>query len=68
MSVYVRVHPTLSGQLAGLCGNYDGDANNDFISTNDAPESNPDNFANSWKTDGNCPDRINPGLNPVSMG
>ncbi|XP_075252382.1 mucin-6-like isoform X2 [Convolutriloba macropyga] len=64
MSVYVRVHPTLSGQISGLCGNYNGDVKDDLKSSTGVIETNPDNFANSWKTDGNCPDRINPGHNP----
>ncbi|XP_063716118.1 SCO-spondin-like [Symsagittifera roscoffensis] len=63
MSVYVRLHPTLSGQVAGLCGNYNGDSGDDFRSSVNVIETNPENFADSWKTDGNCVKRTNLQLN-----
>ena len=62
MSVYIRLNPTLSGQVRGLCGNDNGDATGDLRSSNNVMETNTDNFANSWKTDGNCQDRSDLGL------
>ncbi len=66
MSVYVRIDPSLSGNVAGLCGNDNGDASDDFMSSTNVIETNSDNFAHSWKTDGNCPNRNSGGENPVS--
>ena len=67
MSVYIRVHPSLSGKIQGLCGNNNGDGDDDFVSSTGVTESNPANFADSWKTDGSCKNREDPGINPVIL-
>uniref|UniRef100_A0A667WQP7 VWFD domain-containing protein n=1 Tax=Myripristis murdjan TaxID=586833 RepID=A0A667WQP7_9TELE len=44
------------GHLCGLCGNYDGNANNDFTTRSNAVVVNPLVFGNSWKDSPSCPD------------
>ncbi|KAI7792293.1 SCO-spondin [Triplophysa rosa] len=56
MRVYVRLMPHLSGRMGGLCGNFDGDAENDFTTRQGIMESTPELFGNSWKVSPSCPD------------
>ncbi|XP_016091061.1 LOW QUALITY PROTEIN: SCO-spondin [Sinocyclocheilus grahami] len=56
MRVYVRLMPHLRGQVGGLCGNFDGDAENDFTTRQGIMESTPELFGNSWKISPSCPD------------
>lgn len=54
--LYVRADPILKGNLQGLCGDYDGDANNDFTLPNGGlPETRVQIFADSWKLHDYCP-------------
>lgn len=54
--MYVRVSPRLRGRLAGLCGNFDGDAENDFGSRDGALEATPEIFGDSWRLSPLCPE------------
>lgn len=56
MRVYVRLTPHLRGRVGGLCGNFDGDAENDFTTRQGIMESTPELFGNSWKISPSCPD------------
>ncbi|XP_053349644.1 SCO-spondin [Clarias gariepinus] len=56
MRVYVRLEPHLRGRVGGLCGNFDGDAENDFTTRQGIVESTPELFGNSWKVSPSCPD------------
>lgn len=56
MRVYVRLAPHLRGRVGGLCGNFDGDAENDFTTRQGIMESTPELFGNSWKISPSCPD------------
>ncbi|ROI48994.1 SCO-spondin [Anabarilius grahami] len=56
MRVYVRLTPHLGGRVRGLCGNFDGDAENDFTTRQGIMESTPELFGNSWKISPSCPD------------
>jgi hypothetical protein len=49
----------LQGHVCGLCGNYDGNANNDFTTRSQAVVVNPLDFGNSWKVSASCPDAKN---------
>uniref|UniRef100_A0A671UA38 VWFD domain-containing protein n=1 Tax=Sparus aurata TaxID=8175 RepID=A0A671UA38_SPAAU len=44
------------GHVCGLCGNYDGNSNNDFTTRCHAVVVNPLVFGNSWKDSPSCPD------------
>ncbi|KAG5268284.1 hypothetical protein AALO_G00210820 [Alosa alosa] len=56
MRVYVRLAPSLRGKVGGLCGNFDGDTENDFTTRQGIVESTPELFGNSWKVSPSCPD------------
>uniref|UniRef100_A0A087Y443 SCO-spondin n=1 Tax=Poecilia formosa TaxID=48698 RepID=A0A087Y443_POEFO len=62
MRVYVRLAPHLRGQVEGLCGNFDGDTENDFTTRQGIVESTPELFGNSWKVSPSCPDVENQDL------
>ena len=49
-----------SGRTCGLCGNFNGDRNDDFMSPQMLPETLPNNFGDSWKIDSSCPDAVSP--------
>uniref|UniRef100_UPI0009B47557 SCO-spondin n=2 Tax=Monopterus albus TaxID=43700 RepID=UPI0009B47557 len=56
MRVYVRLAAHLQGRVGGLCGNFDGDTENDFTTRQGIVESTPELFGNSWKVSPSCPD------------
>lgn len=56
MRVYVRLAAHLHGQVGGLCGNFDGDTENDFTTRQGIIESTAELFGNSWKVSPSCPD------------
>uniref|UniRef100_A0A3Q1I4Y6 VWFD domain-containing protein n=1 Tax=Anabas testudineus TaxID=64144 RepID=A0A3Q1I4Y6_ANATE len=58
-SLFIKLSPTYKGRVCGLCGNYDGNANNDFTTRSHAVVVNPVVFANSWKDLPSCPDAQN---------
>ena len=49
--VFVYVSRRYGGHVEGLCGNFDGDSNDDFLVLD-----NPSLFAARWKTSATCPD------------
>ncbi|KAM9302197.1 mucin-2-like [Gastrophryne carolinensis] len=55
-SIFIKVTSTFKGKLCGLCGNYDGNANNDFTTRSNAVVANAEEFGNSWKLLQTCPD------------
>ncbi|XP_063293575.1 mucin-5AC-like [Pelobates fuscus] len=55
-SIFIKVTDTFKGKLCGLCGNYDGNANNDFTTRSNAVVGNIEEFGNSWKMTPLCPD------------
>lgn len=56
MRVYVRLAAHLRGRVGGLCGNFDGNTENDFTTRQGIVESTPELFGNSWKVSPSCPD------------
>ncbi|XP_049654923.1 SCO-spondin-like [Accipiter gentilis] len=54
--VYVRLEPQHRGRVVGLCGNFDGDAENDFASRQGVLEPTADLFGNSWRLSLLCPE------------
>ncbi|XP_053545253.1 mucin-5AC [Bombina bombina] len=55
-SIFIKVSSEYKGKLCGLCGNYDGNRNNDFTTRGNAVVASADEFGNSWKMSTNCPD------------
>lgn len=56
MRVYVRLAAHLRGRVGGLCGNFDGDTENDFTTRQGIVETTAELFGNSWKVSPSCPD------------
>uniref|UniRef100_A0A8C7QAX2 MUC5A protein n=1 Tax=Oncorhynchus mykiss TaxID=8022 RepID=A0A8C7QAX2_ONCMY len=54
-SLFIKLSPQYQGQVCGLCGNYDGNANNDFTTRAQAAVVDPVEFGNSWKVSSSCP-------------
>ncbi|XP_056190274.1 LOW QUALITY PROTEIN: SCO-spondin-like [Falco biarmicus] len=54
--VYVRLEPQHRGRVAGLCGNFDGDTENDFTSRQGVLEPTAPLFGNSWRLSLLCPE------------
>lgn len=46
----------LQGRVCGLCGNFDGNVNNDLMSSNNQLEVDSSHFGNSWKVVPSCAD------------
>ncbi|XP_061102940.1 mucin-5AC-like [Conger conger] len=55
-SVFIKLSPKFKGHVCGLCGNYDGNENNDFTTRSKAVAVNVLEFGNSWKDSPSCPD------------
>uniref|UniRef100_A0A8C5H0H0 Mucin-2-like n=1 Tax=Gouania willdenowi TaxID=441366 RepID=A0A8C5H0H0_GOUWI len=55
-TVRIVLEPQHSGEVCGLCGNFDGDAQNDFMTQNNIVVNNALEFGNSWKLSSTCPD------------
>lgn len=47
--VYVHLTEKWMGKVRGLCGNYDQDSTNDFISRSNSVEHVPSAFAHTWR-------------------
>nr|XP_032822651.1 SCO-spondin-like [Petromyzon marinus] len=54
--VYLKLDPSHRGRVGGLCGNYDGDAANDFRTRQGSVESTSEVFGNSWRMSSACPE------------
>lgn len=64
-NVYVGLtNPGYQGRLQGLCGNYNGNPNDDFITRQNQLTGDPNVFADSWKIGNTCPKPQPPGPSP----
>ena len=55
--VTVTLSPRHSGRVEGLCGDFDGNYNNDFHDlVTGQIAATPNDFARLWKTSPSCPD------------
>ncbi|KAM4723117.1 mucin-2-like [Rhinophrynus dorsalis] len=55
MQVYVILDPSYQDQTRGLCGNFNNIQTDDFKATSGIIEGTAAAFANTWKTQSNCP-------------
>ncbi|KAM6984872.1 mucin-2 [Aplochiton taeniatus] len=58
-TIRIILEPNHRGQVCGLCGDFNGDGQNDFTTQGQLVVSNALEFANSWKVDSKCPDAEN---------
>ncbi|XP_075043963.1 uncharacterized protein LOC142103722 [Mixophyes fleayi] len=54
-TIHIKLSPDFQAKVCGICGNYDGNANNDFTTRSQSVVENLMEFGNSWKTDPKCP-------------
>ncbi|XP_030587138.1 von Willebrand factor [Archocentrus centrarchus] len=52
----VHISSDYRGRVCGLCGNFDGNVNNDLMSSNHQLEVDASHFGNSWKVIPSCAD------------
>uniref|UniRef100_K7GA57 Mucin-5B-like n=1 Tax=Pelodiscus sinensis TaxID=13735 RepID=K7GA57_PELSI len=55
-NIFIKLSPDFKSQICGLCGNYDGNAINDFTTRSQSVVQNVLEFGNSWKVSLTCPD------------
>lgn len=53
-------HLCFSGRVCGLCGNFNGDRNDDFMTPQMLPETLANDFGDSWRVESSCPDAVIP--------
>ncbi|XP_058264560.1 mucin-2-like isoform X2 [Hemibagrus wyckioides] len=58
-SLMVKLSPSFKGKVCGLCGNYDGNWNNDFMTRGGEEVTQATEFGNSWKVSATCPEASN---------
>ncbi|KAJ7329598.1 hypothetical protein JRQ81_015772, partial [Phrynocephalus forsythii] len=56
--VSIIVDPNWTGELCGLCGNHNGNLQDDFTTRLGSLAVGPVEFGNSWKTSPTCSDRV----------
>ncbi|XP_019623677.1 PREDICTED: mucin-2-like isoform X2 [Branchiostoma belcheri] len=67
MRAYITSPASFSGKTVGLCGTFDNNQNNDFLTALGDIETNPVSFANKWKTDDTCMDQaLMPGTEEIA--
>uniref|UniRef100_A0A672GT29 VWFD domain-containing protein n=1 Tax=Salarias fasciatus TaxID=181472 RepID=A0A672GT29_SALFA len=57
-TIRILMEPLHSGRVCGLCGNFDGNGQNDFTTKGNMLVSSSLEFSNSWKLDPACPDVV----------
>ncbi|XP_074518433.1 zonadhesin, like [Halichoeres trimaculatus] len=60
----IKVPSTYYDQMCGLCGDYDGNPNNDFTKPDGVQVGNVNDFGNSWQTEEDEDDSCSPGTKP----
>ncbi|KAI4874329.1 hypothetical protein NFI96_013957 [Prochilodus magdalenae] len=54
-SLKIILNHLFKGKVCGLCGNYDGNGNNDFVTRGGEEVVDPLEFGNSWRLFSSCP-------------
>ncbi|XP_076013062.1 zonadhesin, like [Genypterus blacodes] len=60
----ITVPSSYSDQMCGLCGDYDGNPNNDFTKPDGTTTGNANDFSNSWQTEEDEDESCTPGTKP----
>ncbi|CAH2276180.1 von Willebrand factor [Pelobates cultripes] len=63
----VKVSSIYSDYTSGLCGNYNGNQGDDFLSPSGLVEPSVEDFGNSWKLSGDCEDVVKQDTDPCSL-
>ncbi|MEE6498613.1 hypothetical protein FKM82_003182 [Ascaphus truei] len=67
MQVYVVLDPSYKSRTCGLCGNFNDKQTDDFQSINGIIEGTAAAFANTWRTQADCPNVKNVYHDPCSL-
>ena len=62
-SIYITLDGRFAGKVCGLCGDFDGNADDDFRTRSGEVEATAILFGHSWRVDGSCempPDPVHP--------
>ncbi|XP_007909249.1 mucin-6 [Callorhinchus milii] len=67
LQLYITVQITFFGTADGLCGNFNGDAEDDFRSCMEISEGTSAIFVNSWQVGGHCASATEQTIDPCSL-
>ncbi|XP_071415412.1 mucin-2 [Pithys albifrons albifrons] len=67
MQLFVTADQSVQGNLQGLCGNFNGMEGDDFKTTSGLVEATGSAFANTWKAQSICTDRVEKLEDPCSL-
>lgn len=56
MCVCLQLNPAYAGKTCGLCGNYNGNQGDDFLTVGGLVETRVEGFGNAWKMNADCDD------------
>ncbi|XP_056092012.1 von Willebrand factor [Rhinichthys klamathensis goyatoka] len=54
--VLLKLNPAYAGKTCGLCGNYNGNQGDDFLTVGGLVETRVEGFGNAWKMNADCDD------------
>ncbi|KAM9313180.1 von Willebrand factor [Gastrophryne carolinensis] len=63
----VKLSPLYADSTSGLCGNYNGNQGDDFLSPSGLVEASVEDFGNSWKLSGECEDLVKQDTDPCIL-
>ncbi|CAM5082052.1 unnamed protein product [Eretmochelys imbricata] len=63
----VKLSPMYTDRTCGLCGNYNGNEGDDFLTPSGLVEALVEDFGNAWKLNGNCQDLLKQDSDPCSL-
>ncbi|XP_045151939.1 von Willebrand factor [Echinops telfairi] len=63
----VKLSPTYVGKTCGLCGNYNGNKGDDFLTPGGLAEALVEDFGNAWKLHGDCQDLKKQARDPCNL-
>ncbi|XP_018421154.1 PREDICTED: mucin-6, partial [Nanorana parkeri] len=66
-SAYIKVNRSFFGNTKGLCGNFNSETQDDFMSSSGIIEGTVTVFVDSWRAAANCKAAQNMDVNPCSM-
>lgn len=62
-----QLGPQWAGKTCGLCGNYNGNQGDDFLSGSGLVEAGPQSFGQSWRINGDCESGHRYGTDPCAV-
>ncbi|XP_075998087.1 von Willebrand factor [Genypterus blacodes] len=65
--VLLKLGPTWAGRTCGLCGNFNGNQGDDFLSGGGLVEAGPQAFGQSWRINGDCENVHKPVIDPCAL-